>query len=291
MKQSFKYLTHTNDDEKWGLFLNVVGFAGVMPDEKYPPVGHPENYHFNWEGGRILDEFQLVYITKGAGVFETKTQKINVKEGNLLLIYPFVWHRYKPNSETGWTENYVGFDGTIAKQIMTFFPKEEPVRYIGFNDQVHQTFLKLTELAEQEKIGYQQIASSHLIFILSSMRQILLNSGFADNKLEKKINQSRLYMRENLTEQFSMEELAEKLSISYSSFRSEFKKYNGIPPGQYLLQLRIQSAKLLLSNASMTVKEIAFACGFESPFYFSKMFKKQVGTSPILFRKKGEENR
>lgn len=291
MKQSFKYLTHTNDDEKWGLFLNVVGFAGVMPDEKYPPVGHPENYHFNWEGGRILDEFQLVYITKGAGVFETKTQKINVKEGNLLLIYPFVWHRYKPNSETGWTENYVGFDGTIAKQIMAFFPKEEPVRYIGFNDQVHQTFLKLTELAEQEKIGYQQIASSHLIFILSSMRQILLNSGFADNKLEKKINQSRLYMRENLTEQFSMEELAEKLSISYSSFRSEFKKYNGIPPGQYLLQLRIQSAKLLLSNASMTVKEIAFACGFESPFYFSKMFKKQVGTSPILFRKKGEENR
>jgi AraC-like DNA-binding protein len=85
--------------------------------------------------------------------------------------------------------------------------------------------------------------------------------------------------------------LAEELGISYSSFRSEFKKYNGIAPGQYLLQLRIQSAKRLLVNASMTVKEIAFATGFESQFYFSKMFKKHVGTSPILFRKKGEESR
>ena len=134
MKQSFKYLTHTNDDEKWGLFLNVVGFAGVMPDEKYPPVGHPENYHFNWESGRILDEYQLVYITKGSGVFETKSQKLTVKEGNLLLVYPFVWHRYKPNSETGWTENYVGFDGAIAKQIMEFFPQRDPVKYIGIFD-------------------------------------------------------------------------------------------------------------------------------------------------------------
>ena len=104
MKQNFKYLTHSPDDEKWGLYLNVAGHAEIAAHEQYPPSGHPVNYHFNWEDGRILDEFQLLYIIRGSGTFETKSHKTEVKVGSMLLLYPFVWHRYQPKSETGWTE-------------------------------------------------------------------------------------------------------------------------------------------------------------------------------------------
>ncbi len=291
MAKTFKYLTHSNDDEKWGLFLNVVGHAEISTDERYPPIGHPENYDFNWEDGRILDEYQLLYITKGSGIFETKSQKFKVCEGSILLLHPFEWHRYHPDKQTGWTEFYVGFNGSTAKQIMEFFPPNEPLKYIGFNEQVHQAFSKMLDLVDEEKIGYQQTAGSYVLFILGSIRQIVLNHGFADNKLEKIINQSRIYMRSNLTKQFSMEEMAEQLNISYSLFRTEFKKYTGMPPGQYLLQLRIQAAKHLLSNTRLTVKEIAFKAGFESQYYFSKTFKKHVGTPPVNFKQMGIESR
>ena len=291
MTEPFKYLTYSEDDEKWGLYLNVIGHDEIQPDLKYPPKGHPKNYDFNWKEGRILDEFQIIYITKGSGIFETKTKKFEVKEGNVIFLYPFIWHRYKPDSKTGWTEYYVGFNGESARQMMEFFPSDEPVQYIGFNDEVYQAYLKLIDLVELEKIGYQQIAAGHVQFILGSIRQIVLNHSFADNKIEKIINQARLYMRSNLTRQFSMEEMAQELNISYSLFRSEFKKYTGMPPGQYLLQLRVQSAKYMLTNTDLTVKEIAYAAGFESPYYFSKTFKKHVGTPPVNFRQMGIESR
>ncbi|MCT4643670.1 MAG: helix-turn-helix transcriptional regulator, partial [Carboxylicivirga sp.] len=77
---------------------------------------------------------------------------------------------------------------------------------------------------------------------------------------------------------------ANKLNISYSLFRTEFKKYTGVSPGQYLLQLKIQMAKNLLSNSQLSVKEVSFKSGFESPYYFSRVFKKHTGHTPTEFK-------
>ncbi|MCL3780842.1 AraC family transcriptional regulator [Prolixibacteraceae bacterium JC049] len=290
MEQLFKYLTQSEDDKKWGLYVNVAGYAEIAPNEKYPPKGHPEGYHFIWEDGRVLDEYQMLYITKGKGVFETRTTKFDVKEGDIILIAPYVWHRYAPDSEDGWREHYIGFNGEIMKSIIDFFDVESPVVYVGYNEQILNAYEELFDLTQQERIGYQQAASGYVLFILGKVRQIVLTQGFANNKIEKIINKSRLYMRAHLTEQFSMQALAEELNISYSLFRSEFKKYTGISPGQYLLQLKIQTAKNLLSNTAFTVKEIAFKSGFESPYYFSKAFRKYTTISPSEFRDKLKRN-
>jgi AraC-like DNA-binding protein len=56
-------------------------------------------------------------------------------------------------------------------------------------------------------------------------------------------------------------------------------------PGQYHIQLKIERAKMLLSNPSKTIKEISYELHFESCFYFSKLFKEKTGFSPELFRK------
>lgn len=291
MNQSFKYLTHSEEDKQWGLYASVSGFAQVDSTENYPPQGHPDDYFFTWEKGRILDEYQLLYITEGEGIFETKKKSYQVKAGNVILLFPFEWHRYRPSKETGWTENYVGFNGSIAQNILSFFSVEEPVHYIGFNEAIFQSYKMISQLATAERIGFQQAISGQILFLLGKTRQITLNKSFADSHLEKTINQSRIYMRANLSKQINLEELAESMNISYSLFRSCFKKYTGISPGQYLLQLKLQLAKNLLSNSIFSIKEISFKSGFESPYYFSKIFKKHVGISPSEFREKGERSK
>ncbi len=288
MEQSFKYLIQNQDDVNWGIYANVSGYASLESGEMYPPIGHPDEYHFIWEKGRILDEFQLLYITKGTGVFETNKKKYNVKEGDTILLFPFEWHRYQPNQKTGWTEYYVGFNGSIAKQIMNFFTPDNPIHYIGFNENIHQSFKIIYQLAELENIGYQQAIGGQIIYLLGKIRQIVLNKSYANNSVEKIINQSRIYMRSHVTQQFKMEDMAVSMNISYSSFRIEFKKYTGVSPGQYLLQLKIQMAKNLLSNSLFSIKEISFKSGFESPYYFSRAFKKHVGMTPSEFRDQSE---
>ncbi|QZE13943.1 AraC family transcriptional regulator [Halosquirtibacter laminarini] len=284
MEQSFKYLTYNENDILWGIYANVAGVAVIKPGEKYPPSGHPNNYNFKWENGRILDEFQLLYITQGTGVFETKTKKYNVKEGDTILLFPYEWHRYRPMLETGWTEYYVGFNGGFNNQMMHFFSPDNPVNYIGFNEQVHQSFKIILQLSSEEKIGFQQAIGGQIIYLLGQVRLIVTNNAYANNAIERIINQSRVYMRSNVTENIRMEDLACDLKISYSLFRTEFKKYTGVSPGQYLLQLKIQLAKNLLSNTQMSIKEVSYNSGFESPYYFSRVFKKYTNATPSEFR-------
>jgi AraC-like DNA-binding protein len=167
---------------------------------------------------------------------------------------------------------------------MHFFNPDKPVNYIGFNENFYQSFKIILYLAEEEKIGYQQAIGGQIIYLLGKLRHIVLNEAFANNEIEKIINHSRVYMRSHVTEDIKMEDLANKLNISYSLFRTEFKKYTGVSPGQYLLQLKIQMAKNLLSNSQLSVKEVSFKSGFESPYYFSRVFKKYTGHTPTEFK-------
>jgi transcriptional regulator GlxA family with amidase domain len=94
-----------------------------------------------------------------------------------------------------------------------------------------------------------------------------------------------LYFRENLNSNVNIEELAGDLNVGYSYFRQMFRKYTGISPTQYHLSLRIQKAKDLLVSTNQSFKEIAIDLGFESYFYFSRIFKDKTGQSPLEFRK------
>lgn len=71
-----------------------------------------------------------------------------------------------------------------------------------------------------------------------------------------------------------------------SSIRKLFKEIVGIAPGEYFIQSRINVAKAMLLENRGSIKEIAIEFGFTDPFAFSKQFKKQVGVSPIEFKRK-----
>lgn len=64
-----------------------------------------------------------------------------------------------------------------------------------------------------------------------------------------------------------------------------FKRYYGLTPGQYLIDRRIEESKKYL-RAGMTVQQVCFEVGFESPCSFSTLFKKKIGTTPGEFQKR-----
>ena len=81
----------------------------------------------------------------------------------------------------------------------------------------------------------------------------------------------------------SNERLAEQAKISEIYFRKLFKERYGVSPHQYLLELRIRHAKLLLSEHSASVTSIAEACGFSSVYHFCRSFKQFTGQTPKEF--------
>ena len=99
------------------------------------PMFTPSGYFFTWEKGRVLQEYQINYITEGSGTFETSTDQFQVVPGSMLILRPGMWHRYKPDSNTGWSEHYLGFNGDFCSHLFNegFFQSGKPVMYVGFS--------------------------------------------------------------------------------------------------------------------------------------------------------------
>lgn len=72
--------------------------------------------------------------------------------------------------------------------------------------------------------------------------------------------------------------------VSYSALRQAFKLHTGLAPHEYQLELRVSEAKKLLAGTGLPVKAIADKLGFQSAYYFSRLFKTKTGLSPEAWR-------
>ncbi len=287
MADFLKYLTPGDRDKDWGIYLNAAGSSVVQPNSVYPSPHHPTGYHFNWEQGRLLNEYQINYISSGRGVFESKTGTYPIKEGSILIISPDMWHRYKPLQRTGWTEQFIGFNGQIAAQFLSHprFVGGPPVISIGIHEEILDTYLKIFDLAKEEKPGFQQIASGMIVKLLGYILSFEMQKEFSGKRIETIIEEVRFRMRASLEQSMDMEQLAQEYHIGYSYFRKMFKNYTGVAPHQYYLELKLMRARELLLSTDKSVKEISLELGFQSIHYFSRIFKSKTGQSPSDLRK------
>lgn len=268
-----------------------AGCGRIHFSDTYPRTDHPAHHYFSWENGRVLQEYQLIYIPRGEGVFESEScPQVKIKEGAVIILFPDEWHRYKPDAGTGWDEYWVGFRGAIADNLVKnhFLDPKSPYVQIGVNEQVVSIFDEIIEKTKQEKSGYQPLISGAVVHLLGLIHSISREHHFEaeQSMVENIVNKARILFRANVEQQISPEKIASELGLSYSWFRKTFKAYTGIAPGQYLIQLKIEKAKMLLSDPSKSVKEIAYDLNFDSSFYFSKLFKEKTGMPPEKYRKK-----
>ncbi len=265
--------------------ISTIGYQEVAPRQDYPVSEIPRRYSFALENGRNLAEFQLVYITAGTGVFNDRSGSRVVTPGTLFLLRPGYWHSYRPNRDTGWTEYYIGFNGPVFREATDrlFQGKKGPLE-IGMSATLVDLFEQALFYAERQCGQTMSMLETIVMHMLALINYNIETRNRTDDKTAQAINAVKQHMANHLSEQIDMQALAKSLGMSYTWLRRIFRKNTGMPPAQYLQQLRIHSSMYFLRNSTLPVKNIALDCGFSTPEYYCTVFQETVGMSPGTYR-------
>lgn len=292
-RQFSRYFPVSVRDRKWGWYATTAGKTRSLPGEQYPAEGHPKGYNFDWAKGRVLDCHALVYISRGRGSFESRqSAQQTIEAGQVIFLFPGVWHRYRPDPKTGWDEHWIGFDGNVARRWVKnkFFSPNTPLFKPEQEEKWLTLFTELITLIQLNRPALQQVMAgfaAQLLGMLYSGQQ----AGLAGNDQALLIVQKAMNkMRNELASGLNAQALARELNVSYSSFRHTFQQHTGSSPHQYLLELRLVRARHLLTQTTQTVKEIAKHAGFDDEHYFCRFFKTKTGLTPGQWRSRSLPN-
>ena len=280
-----KYLAKNPQDLLWGLAVNSVGCQVIGPGESYPPANHPSRYLFSEERGRVLDEYQLLYIAEGQGRFRSAStgRWLPVRAGSMFLLFPGEWHSYRPLTETGWKEYWIGFEGPVIDSRVEngFFLRDKPVLQVGMRDDIIRQYEAAITVATEQKSGFQPLLGSIVVNLLGLGYFYDRQENFSE--VEALVSRAKIIIGEEFRT-IGPEEVAGRLHAGYSNFRRIFKEYTGFSPARYILDVRMSKVKETLTNSTLPVKQIAYDFGFENYDYFFTAFRRLTGKTPSEYR-------
>lgn len=285
----FRYFHASARDRELGLHVSTAGESHIAPGAKYPLFGHPEGYLFDWKHGRRLGEFAIVYISGGSGSFESRPGgRRQIQAGHVFLLFPGIWHRYRPDKATGWHEHWVGFAGEWAKKWMQggFVSPMQPVAKATHEAKFRELFAEAMAAIKAGAPALQQVlagVTAHLLGLLVSAEQAGHPEGYLPKDLVQKVIE---YLRANLAAPANMQALAREFAVSASRLRHTFTAHTGMSPLHYLLNLRLAHAQSLLAETALPLKTVAESAGFADQAYFWRFFHKQTGQTPGQWRRR-----
>lgn len=195
----------------------------------------------------------------------------------MFLLPPGYWHRYRPDPETGWTEDWLELRGPTLDAWLGNGILDIPPVQVRRSSAFWMRFTELHDICLAHPLGYRAIAAGLAMTLLASVVSQSLSSARA-NKPD--LPDLARQARELLMRGISVKSVAQKLGVSYLTLYRKFKQATGLAPKEYAREIRLARAEDLLAGTALSVKEIAGKLGYHSASHLSLEFKKARGRSP-----------
>ena len=242
-----------------------------------------EKYYFDNTNRTNYSGFLFQCTQRGEGFFEEQGKRYALRKGRAFLVRQPSHTKYylKEDAKEPWEFFYLHFDGQIAEE---FYQK---IQLLAGNVITLPTGSKAERIFEDwyAKLneGWKPGKYEEGLFIHSFLVALLMDLE-EKNFRTSAVEQGYQWIKEHYKDNFSMQEIADKIGITLSHFTRQFKEFYDITPGKYQNQLRLEYAMRMMLNTELSVEEISRACGFQDANYFSKVFRKGVGMSPTEYR-------
>ncbi len=260
------------------LFITRMGF-------------YPKALHHYYQRPTGISQVILLYCTDGQGWIHLPNARLIIQAGDVCAITPGTPHSYGADPDNPWTIHWFHFAGSQCQEAVRAIINDrgsttQVVRVpysderVALMDRMFDTFLKGYSASN---LLYANLVVPFFLasFVLPENFQKELVANVAVNPTNKAIQ----FMQNNLSRAITLDNIAQSANLSMSFFSRKFKQDTGYAPIEYFNHLRIQRACQLLHFSDLRVNEVAAQLGIDDPFYFSRLFKKQMRVSPAEYRK------
>ena len=239
------------------------------------------DFPFTSDNPEGRNDYYLLYVVRGT-MRVTAADVSGIAESGGVFIFPPHTH-YTYTYEGGDTLDYLWahFTGSYAEKLINECGLT-PLPYFASSEDgglVSEGFRRLFNAFETKMPLYERRAALCL-------EEILLNlaATTANEASPCPIESSLRYIHSAYNQSLSIPDLAAMENLSNSRYIVVFEKHTGLSPSAYITSLRIKTAKELLLSTDMSVKQVGLSVGYSDPQFFSRVFKKQVGLTPLEFK-------
>ncbi|TKG97371.1 AraC family transcriptional regulator [Puteibacter caeruleilacunae] len=267
-----------NDPRISDLYITHIGiFPKALGQLRKRPLG--------------CSQFILLYILDGEGWIEANGKRLILKANQLFIIPPKTICNYGSSVKNPWTNYWIHYTGKNAdiyspptNQIIKVSPSDDSriEERINLFEEMMQN---MQDYFKHEKVVYANVCLKHFLTSIKYLRVYRSGTMEQENDL---INKAVAYMKNNLSSNIRISDLAQLCDCSVSNIYKLFKNNLGNSPQDFFIHLKIERARKYLTQSNLKIKEIGLKLGYEDPYYFSRVFSKHVGMSPVNYRNEEE---
>lgn len=192
-------------------------------------------------------------------------------EGKLL----YLWAHFQTDQELETVEDE-------GEEYTYLFPETS---HYSASGRTAQLFHQLMDLSLDDQLYTKDMSDYAMSLLLMELSQEYFRLKNRSKKVPSVVVSAAEWIKNHYYQPFDVTELASDLGYQADYLSSLFKRSMGISIVRYTNQIRIRTAKTLLSNYGVTIKEAAFSCGFSDEKYFMRVFKQLEGVTPAQYRK------
>lgn len=282
--------------------MNDMKLSYFTQDESFPFYinygTHTENMFYHGHE----DFFELVVVLSGKAIHRVGEERYEIKKGDVFSVGNGIDHAYEEPEDFKicnimFRPETLIFADYDIKQLPGFHALflVEP-RFTAIKDfrcrmkLSRETFTEVKELIDAtikeyaiEKTGRKTMLTANFLRLA-----VILSRAYDEDENYREITgiaEAAAYMESCFAEDISIERLVDISHYSQRHFIRLFSETYGTPPQKYLTAIRMRHACSMLKDTDMNVTEICVQCGFNDPNYFSRIFKKNMGITPLQYRK------
>lgn len=240
-------------------------------------ITHPDkNYEIMRPNSKIAC---IEYIDKGCGSVNLDGKTFHPCEGDTYFLFAGQNQHYYADKDTPWEKYFINLSGPLMDKLCEGYQLKDINYFKGLD-----TKKELIEIINIVK-NAEGDCTSDILCVLSKIfckMHYHTKNNPSEDALPYKM---RDFLDMYVTEKFNMNQLYQFASKSESQTIKIFKNEFGVTPYRYLCKRKTELAKNMLKNTNLSVREIAFRLNYADEYYFSNVFKKEVGVSPSNYKK------